>query len=167
MGRALALIAVLLLAGCGFKPLYGAKSAARQSAAVPAMAQIEIPPIADRTGQILRNELRDRLSRGGPQPAPLWRLDVAVDEIREDLVILRDATSTFANYTVDARWVLTRLDTDAPVLRGRARRSTSFSIATSEFATLQAQNDARDRAVASVADDIRLRLGLYFAGDDG
>ena len=45
---------------------------------------------------------------------------------------------------------------------GRSRRIASYSISSSEFASLQAEADARRRVVTEIAEDIRLRLGLYF-----
>ena len=159
-----AVIAWLLLAvaGCGFQPLYGSGPGGGEPAAVPEMAAIEIAPIADRGGQLLHNELRDRLMPRGRPGSPRWRLDLTLNEARADLVILQDATATFAKYTGDARWVLSDIGDGAPVLRGRARRTASFSISSSEFANLQAEEDARRRVVAAIADDIRLRLALHF-----
>lgn len=152
------------LAGCGFQPLYGNRQGGG-AAATPEMAQIAIGPIGDRAGQLLRNELRDRLTPGGVPAQPRWRLDVTLTETTTDLVILQDATSTFAKYLGDARWVLIDLASDAPALQGRSRQLASYSISSSEFASLQAESDARRRVVAAIAEDIRLRLGIYFKRD--
>ena len=48
------------------------------------------------------------------------------------------------------------------MLRGASQSTTTFNIVESEFATISAENDARRRAGIEIADDIRLRLGLYF-----
>lgn len=158
---ATALVSVTLT-GCGFKPLYQAQGGAKQSASVRQMAAIEIPPIQDRIGQVLRNALRDRLIPKGVARQSTHRLEVSVQDNRADIAILRDATSTFSKVTVEASWALVDKQTGAPVLRGTTRRVTSFPIPVSEFAALEAEKDARDRAVAEIADDIHLRLGLYF-----
>ena len=164
--RALLLMS-LGLAGCGFQPLYGSRGAGGGPAAVPEMALISISPIGDRGGQMLRNELRDRLVPTGIPGKPRWRLDVSLTETTSDLVILRDATATFAKLVGDAKWVLVDLANEAPVTKGRNRRIASFSISSSEFASLQAQEDARRRVMTAIAEDIRLRLGLYFQRGDG
>lgn len=161
--RALLLLP-LLLAGCGFQPLYGDRSAGGAVAA-PEMAQISIAPIGDRAGQMLRNELRDRLNPEGVPAQPRWRLDVTLKETTTDLVILRDATSTFAKYVGDANWVLIDLSNDTPAVKGRSRRIASYSISSSEFASLQAEADARRRVVTAIAEEIQLRLGLHFNRD--
>lgn len=154
------------LAACGFQPLYGGRGGAGGAApAAPEMAQITIPPISDRAGQLLRNELRDRLVPTGFPAKPRWRLDVVLNETTTDLVILRDSTSTFAKYVGDARWALVDVAADKPVTQGRIRRIASYSISSSEFASLQAEEDARRRVVTAIAEDIRLRLGLFFKRD--
>jgi len=158
------LLPALSLAGCGFQPLYGSRSAGGP-AALPEMAQIYIPPIPDRAGQLLRNELRDRLTPTGLPDKPRWRLDISLRETKTDLVILRDATATFAKFVGDAKWVLVDLANDTPAARGQVTRRASYSISSSEFASLQAEEDARRRVVTGIAEDIRLRLGLYFKRD--
>lgn len=164
MIRRILVLAVLggVLAACGFQPLYKAPSGAKQAVSVQRMAAIDIPPIRDRSGQILRNELRDQLLPRGRAARAAYRLDVALTETQADLAILKDATSTFSRYTADIKWVLTDLATDAPVLRGDNRRITSFPIAESEFASLEAEKDARERAMVLLAEDVRLRLALFF-----
>lgn len=161
------LVMSLALAGCGFQPLYGSHGSSGGAVAVPEMALISISPIADRGGQLLRNELRDRLVPTGLPGNPRWRLDVKLTETTSDLVILRDATATFAKYVGDAKWVLVDLANETPVTKGRNRRIASFSISSSEFASLQAQEDARRRVMTAIAEDIRLRLGLYFQRSEG
>ena len=158
------LVPALALSGCGFQPLYGSRSAGG-AATLPEMAQIYIAPIPDRSGQLLRNELRDRLTPTGLPDKPRWRLDVSLKETKTDLVILRDATATFAKYVGVAQWVLIDTASDAPAARGQVTRRASYSISSSEFASLQAEEDARRRVVTEIAEDIRLRLGLYFRRD--
>ncbi|MCM0018613.1 MAG: hypothetical protein NBV67_01330, partial [Tagaea sp.] len=62
-----------ILAGCGFEPLH--RATARGSAA-DSLAAIRIDPIADRSGQILRNYLLDRLSPRGTPARPDYVLRV-------------------------------------------------------------------------------------------
>ncbi|NQW09742.1 MAG: hypothetical protein HQ481_07690 [Alphaproteobacteria bacterium] len=172
MGRILVtrlatVLLLLALANCGFQPLYGARGGDRATAPTAEMAAVSIGQIFDRPGQLLRNALLDRLNPTGEPSRPRWRLDLSLTEARSDTVILRDSTATFAKYSVDARWVLVDLTTQAPITRGRARRTTSFSIVSSEFATLEAERDAQRRAMTEIAEDIRLRLGLFFQRSDG
>ncbi len=64
------LATVLLLAlmpvamgACGFKPVYG--TASHDSAVGAALANVQIDPISDRNGQVLRNNLIDRFYTDG------------------------------------------------------------------------------------------------------
>ena len=148
------------LSGCGFKPLYG--RAASGGGPVAEFSFIEIGAIPDRTGQLLRIALEERLTPRGRPSAPRYMLEVGLQESRSDLVIQRDASSTRAKLRIDASWVLKDLATNAPMLRGASQSTTTFNIVESEFATISAENDARRRAGIEIADDIRLRLGLYF-----
>lgn len=162
--RAILLLPALTLglAACGFQPLYGTHSGTGSAAPTPEMALISIPPIPDRAGQILRNELLDRLVPTGQPAKPRWRLDVTLKETKSDLVILKDSTATFAKYVGDAQWVLVDLSNQSPATKGSVRRIASYAISSSEFASLQAEADARQRVATAIAEDIRLRLGLYF-----
>ena len=130
-------------------------------------AAIRIEPIAERSGQQLRNYLLDKLTPRGRPRVALYRLDISFEETRADLVILQDATSTFAKIRVNAKYVLTEIESGRPLFRGRSESTTIFNIVESEFANLNAQSDARDRAVNEISDQIRLRLGLFFRRETG
>jgi len=152
-----------LLSGCGFQPLYGrAGVGADGTAAANHLAAVRISPIADRTGQVLRNALYDRLTPRGRPGKPLYTLDVSLEPTRSDLVILQDATSTFAKVRIRAKYVLKDIASGAPLTRGKSESTTIFNIVESEFANIKAETAARERAVNEISDDIRLRLGLFF-----
>lgn len=149
------------LSGCGFQPLY-AKNPTESTVYNQGFPQVDIGPINDRLGQILRNELVDRINPRGVARTPAFRLDVSAMERRSDIVILRDSTATFAKFIVEVNWSLLDLQSNEVVTKGRNERTSSFSISSSEYAILQAEKDARQRAATELAEDIRLRLALYF-----
>ena len=151
----------LALSGCGFRPLYG-RGDGQGLAAAAEFSSIIIPPIPDRSGQLLRNALRDRLTPRGVPANPRYRLDVTLNEQRSDLVILRDATSTFAKMRFSAAYALVDFESGKAVTQGRAESTTTFNIVESQFANISAESDARRRAADELAEDIRLRLGLHF-----
>lgn len=161
IGAALPAIA---LAGCGFRPLYGERSGGESAAAQ--LAAIEIAPIPERSGQKLRNDLRLKLTPNGAPSRPDYILDVRVSELRQDLAIRDDASATLGNLQVRAQYRL-RSAADGKVLyQGLARSTASYNIVRSQFAALVAEDDARNRAMEAISEDIRLRLGIYFAKDD-
>jgi LPS-assembly lipoprotein len=149
------------LVGCGFQPLYGRMGDADTNV-VGHMAAIRIGPIPNRLGQLLRNALQDKLTPRGRPTKPLYRLDVSLAENRSDLVILQDATSTLAKLRIGSKYVLIDVASNQPLTRGVSASTTVFNIVESNFANINAQADARARAVNAISDDIRLRLGLFF-----
>ena len=149
------------LIGCGFQPLYR-HAGTHNSSVVSHLAAVSISPIPDRQGQILRNALLDRLTPYGSPKRALYRLDIALDGDRSDLVILRDATSTFAKVGMQARFLLTDLASGQPLTRGKSESTTIFNIVESEFANLNADAAARERAVRQISEEIHLKLGAFF-----
>jgi LPS-assembly lipoprotein len=155
------LTAGLLLGACGFKPLYG--STANTPSAVEALAHVDIQPIADREGQMMRTALQRRLN-GAAKGAAQYKLTVTLKENIAKLAIQRNAFATRANLRLAAQYRLTRLSDGQTLNDGGLRSVSSYNIMSSDFATYAAQNDARSRAIEDLADRIQTRLAAYFAG---
>jgi LPS-assembly lipoprotein len=152
--------ALWLLAGCGFKPLYGAKD---QSVRVDAVLnEILIKPIKGRSGQQLYNHLLDQLNTRGAPAHPRYVLVVAALIGKTTLSIKRDETATRAKLSLSANFKLHDSSNNAVVFFGSSISTNSFNIVDSEFATLSAEKDAIDRAARVVSENIKIRLGLYF-----
>ena len=84
---------------------------------------------------------------------------VTVTESRQSLGVKKDAFATRANLAVTANFVLTPTYTDRlGNFTGFATSTNSYNILPSEFATLSARNNARDRALRVIADEIRIRI---------
>lgn len=154
------LAAALLLAACGFRPLYGER--ANSASAVQYMAAIEIAPIPDRIGQELQNQLRVRLNPRGAPADTKYRLLTSLREVRTDLAIRDDASATLANLQLIASYTLRDAATNAVLYNGQSRFTASYNLVRSQFANLVAEDDARSRAVEAISDDMRVRLGIYF-----
>ena len=84
-------LGLIVTAGCGFQPLY-LHGGANKRDIVYKLAHIIINPIENRTGQILRNYLQDKLTPTGIPKSPAYKLEVSLKETRSDMVILRDST---------------------------------------------------------------------------
>lgn len=164
------LAAILFLAllpvvtgACGFKPVYG--TTAHDSAVGAALANVHIDPITDRNGQVLRNNLIDRFYTDGRPAGPRYRLAVALAATEEELGIQKDATATRARLRLQASYELIEISTGQVVYRTFSRSVVSFNLLDSQFAVLATRQDAYDRGLTELADDIRTRLSLYFARD--
>lgn len=159
----LALVSALILAGCGFQPIHGERSAASS----PALAAIDIGLIPDRSGQMLRNELLQKMHpRGGISPAQ-FSLSVTLSESLQDLAIRKDEVATRANLIMIATFAVTARGDGKPAFTGSARSVNSYNILTSDFATLSAREDARRRAVGQLASSITQRLSVWLVQAGG
>ncbi len=155
--RLLLLVAVLAVAGCGFRPMYGG---ARGQAVDSRLAAIRVAPIADRAGQELRNALEHRLYAGGAE-RPVYTLEVTLTETVEELGILRNRTASRANLRMRATWTLTQGDT---VLRnGETEGIAAYNILDEQYATVISQKDARGRAVNQLANEIITQVSVAFS----
>ncbi len=168
--RLLTLLAVsslglLGLSGCGFRPLYGRQSDTGGST-VDEIARVQIKPLPDRTGQQFNNLLRDRLNPRGLPADPLYVLEVQLSESISELALRDDETATRANLKLKAEYVLwSRADREV-LLDGFAQSVNSYNILDSQFATQVAEQNARERGLRELSDDIRARLALFLLRAD-
>ena len=159
--------AMLLMASCGFQPLYARGDDG--SAVTDQLAATRIQPIQDRVGQQLHNMLRDRLNPLGQPASPRYRLTISLTERTQDLGIRRDATATRANLTMTAKFTLTDYSAGTVLYRGNAISVNSYDILELEqqFSTITSEADARIRALQDISEDLRLRLAGYFSRAEG
>lgn len=150
------------LSGCGFHPVYASRA---DGAGREELAKVRIDLIADRIGQQLRNELLDRFNPRGDAGPSLYRLGVTLQQRRVETSIRRDETTRTVRYEVDARFSLVDVANASVAMNGISRAATTYTVFTSEFATLSAENDARTRAVREIADDLALRVGAFLVRD--
>ncbi len=153
-----AFAAALPLAGCGFEPLYG--RTASGASAIDELAAIQVEQIPDRSGQILRNSLRDALNPNGQALPARYRLRIRMIEPRQELALQRNDTVARVGYGVVATYVL--LDASGRALTsGASSLNTNFEVSDSQYATLSSRNSARDRVIAQISEDIRDQLAIF------
>lgn len=150
----------LLLAACGFQPMYARGGDGRTTA--EQMAATRIMPMPDRVGQVMHNMLRDRLNPRGQPRAPAYLLRVSLGEFKEELGVRKDETATRANLTLSASFSLHEAGTDKVLFSGFVTSINSYNILENQFATIFSETDARERALRELSDGIRTRLGVYF-----
>lgn len=144
-----------LLSGCGFEPIYATRDGKR----VPQLlAQIEIAPIAERSGQILRNHLIDMFDpqrdRSGIRPYVLY---VNISETPQVLAIRRDDVISRAGYQAAVTFRLVDR-AGRQLMAGATGFSGDFEISDSERATAMAREGTRDRLMQAIAEEIRLQV---------
>lgn len=157
MRRALAAIAIVLaLPGCGLRPLYGGGAS---GAVATSLAQVEVAPIAGKSGWLIANALRDRL--GGQSASPRYRLEITLDDRIAGLGVSRANTVTRERRTLRARYQLVDLAKGTTLLDATAGSDAGIDVVGSEYATIAAENTALERLSGIVADQIVARIALY------
>ena len=149
----------LAAGGCGFRPLYGT---AAGGPVHESFASIRIAVIPDRSGQIMRNFLIQRLNPDGRPAEPAYELQVALAEREQRLAITQEDVAERSNLFVTATYNLRDIAANAVVFSNSNTTITSFTILLDEVATLSAEQDARERALRSLSHQIRLELALHF-----
>ena len=150
---------IVLLSSCGFAPLYRHQS--DSAGLFSHFAAIEIASIESRRGQKLRNRLQDRLTPDGQPSEPLYKLIITINVTRNDVVILKDATSTFAKITLRAQYRLKNLNKAQIVTSGTTVATTGFNITQSEYVNIQAENGAQSRLAEQISMNIEKLLALF------
>lgn len=148
---------LFMLAGCGLQPLYSGGSS---GVVAKAMESVAVAPIAGRSGWLMRNKLRDRLSESGSAP-PAYRLDVTLDDNITAFGLRGDRAATRERRTLRARFQLVDLRNGMVVLDATAGSDAGIDIVSSEYATVAAEQTALDNLTDTVTDQIVARLALY------
>ena len=150
-------MAVLGLAGCGFQPLYAARTA--EGPVSDALAAIDIEPIASRPGQELRNNLIFRFTRGGTPPPAIYKLAITLTTSGQKLAVEpRSGRGEAAFVSAQASYVLRRADTGVVILQATQSANASYDQSEQRFANYRAEIDAENRAVTVLADLMRTRI---------
>ncbi len=157
-----------LMTGCGFEPLYGSKAenqagAQNPSSVVGKMSQVDIALIPDKSGQLLRNHLIDRLYQSGYPSNSTATLHIdKITEARTDLDLTKSSDATLAQLRMTTNMVLTD-DKGNKVLERTLQTIASFNVLGSEFATRVTEEAARESAINDLARQIELNLSLYYS----
>jgi LPS-assembly lipoprotein len=171
--RIAVVLALGLLTGACFQPLYGTDPMSPDTSVGDKLSAIEITNIpaargtpSARMAVALRNELDYELNGGANPISATYRLDIKIIGAGVTSVIV-DVTSGRADTElefINAAFSLTEIETKKVVLSDSTFGRASFDTPSSEqrFARQRAGRNAEDRAVQLVAKNIRNRLASYF-----
>jgi len=152
------------LTGCGFRPLYGTTQV--DGAVAAEMAAIRIGPIGEdqerRVGQILRNELIDRLTAGIGEQPQRYVLQIELDQRTSALQIQTNDTVTRYNLVLVAKVHLFTSDRQVRIYETTARATGSYDVVESEYGTLVAEQETARDAARDLSNTIANLLALYF-----
>lgn len=156
MIRALVLAMMLMLGACGLQPMYAGGSSGQVAGGLTA---IQVAPIPERAGWLVRNALVDRL--GGESANPAFRLEVELDDNLIAFGIRGDSTTTRERRTLRARYRLVEIGTGEVVLDATAGSDAGIDVVSSEYATVAAEQTAQERLATMIADQMVSRIAVY------
>lgn len=147
------------LAGCGYRALYGEQASGVTS---EDLALVYVAGIPDRPGQQLRNNLVQRLNPAGQPTRPIYTLSVSLSIASTGVSLSRDNTTSRTSITTTAKYTLTDSSSGKGLFTGTSRATDAYDVLVSDYATLVSRDDAVNRAIREVSDDIRTQLAVYF-----
>ncbi|MFZ4688052.1 MAG: LPS assembly lipoprotein LptE [Polymorphobacter sp.] len=154
----LPLLALVLsgLSACGLAPVYSGGSS---SPAAVMLTQIEIAPIPDRPGFLVRQALLDRF--GTPAADPRYRLEVALDDQIVAFGVRGDNSAARERRTLRARYRLVDAASNAVLLDATAGSDIGIDRVSSNYAVVAAETTALERLSTEIASQITARLALF------
>jgi hypothetical protein len=150
-----------VLTGCGFQPVYRSASGGAEPAS--GLAEIEVKPIYERPGQILRESLLARFNSQTGMPRH-YDLQVTFWITGEGLGVLAFTQPTRVRLIGSANWIL--MARDKPQTRlteGTERVMDGFDIFDAQYFAIDLDNEHVQRRIAeSMAERITMRLAMWF-----
>ncbi len=150
-GKALAALACLGLAACGFQPLYA------PTTAPTGLGAIAVAPIEGRVGYFLGQGLERMLPGGG---GPARTLTVEVQTTFQPLAVRVDGSAARTDLIAVARYRLENPDGTGEPMAGEVRATVSYDLLDQPFGDVAAQTDAEERLASVLAERIRTDLVL-------
>lgn len=151
------------LTGCGFRPL---DAHAPGSEASAALAGIEVEPIPERIGQVMRSSIERRLNPTSVAAAKTSRLKVTYTSSSAARGIRNDDSAIRNDYTLNATFTLASVGTeDVPeklLFSGTTTAITRHNNPEQLYAGYVSTREAQERAADMVAEDIARQIRLYF-----
>lgn len=150
----LMMLPVLILAACGFSPMYG-------SAGQGALNAVAIDNIPNREGQYLRNRLIDRFYTGGTPTDPRYVLNVSrIAEKRTDLDITKFSNTTRAELRLTATITLRDKKTGKIMMTRNLQSTGSYNVLSSQFTTRVSEDNTRLGILDDLARQIEQQVML-------
>jgi len=153
---ALAAVAALMLAACGFTPMYASPGLG------PGLSSIEVKVSKGRLAYLLGESLNDQLARDRSQP-PIYRLDVSVSSRVFARGLNLDETAAYYEDNVVVDYKLVEVATGRVLRESSEPVEITYAATNAPYAGIAAQEDAQKRAADEAAVRIRTDLGAYFA----
>jgi LPS-assembly lipoprotein len=156
----LALAALLPVAGCGFRPLYGDAAGGEDVRGDMAAVAVIVPH--GRLGQWLKAALADDLNPSMLTVPTDYDLSISLGRTTKALAIQLDTTITRYDLILDAVFVLSRRIDGGAIYRNRVRRIASYNVSQEPYSTQVAEEDAERRAAVEASRQIATLVAVFF-----
>lgn len=144
--RRFVLLGAAALAGCGFAPAYGPNGSARHL-----LNAVSVDEIKSSNGFHLVRQLEHRLGRPN---APSYGLSVSIVTQQQGVAVTTDNRTTRREIFGSATYALRRLDDQTVVGSAKVSSFTGYSTTGSTVSELSAEQDAYERLMIILADQI-------------
>jgi LPS-assembly lipoprotein len=155
-----------LLGGCGWQPLYGTRTPIGTPTSSPGidrqLTAVRIDPIANRLGQQLHNQLRDRMNPLGQPAAATHNLSVQLAVRTYGALTRSDLSATRRNVEITAFYKLVD-GSGKTVLQGSSQTLTGYDEFDDPLNDISANESAQERSTIQLAEMIKTRVAAYFA----
>lgn len=151
------LIFFLLFSSCGYEPIHSKNTNISKE-----LSSVSIKNIKNRSGQILRNTLLNKLNPDRKREIIKYRLIIEISESKTNLAYRKDMSATRQDLEVFAKYFLKNAKTEEIVLKDEASSISSYDVVESIYATLIAEKDARERNLEVIGDEIYINLVIFF-----
>jgi LPS-assembly lipoprotein len=151
------LLVFIMLAGCGFTPLY--KTTDGGADINSELSLINVAPIPDRLGQVMRNHLLTTLNTSGNSKYEL-RIDLNQESLGYGT--RPDAAATQEQLTITADIKLVDPATDTILYSDTLFSRTSFDLVLSDFSNVIQREDSAERLALEISERVQRRLAYYF-----
>ena len=160
---------LVFLAACGFQPLYVQKTGGSwyydgqfDTGIKEEMAKVKVELIQDRIGQLIRNDLLDKLTpKGQPSHAEYYLKITKINKQEIDQALRNDITATRKKVIYKVSYVLQNKE-HKKLIDGNSVAYLGYDILRDPYSTTFAQKKNEKNAAKIIANDISLRLGAYF-----
>ena len=154
--KGIVVLGLAALTACQWSPVYEKQDA--QADAVTAQVQIE--PIPEEIGRVIRQELINTLNPKNEDAKKAYRLTVSrVQETSSNVGIVTDNTATQAIMHLSATYQLTEMATKKVLLSSAARVASNYNILRKEpYATVTARENTKKTLSLMLADQIALQV---------
>jgi LPS-assembly lipoprotein len=151
-------LALPLLAGCGWEPLYADPQTGPANADLRAINVLSIP---ERPGQMLEDGLRQSFNPDNIPTTTRYNLSVTLATVLQDMGIQSQGLGTRGEVQGTAVYRLIEAKTNKVLQTGAIHASDSFDIQANGYSTVVAQNDAKVRVVEEIRREMVARLTMF------